>query len=514
MAANPPAPPERDRQFLILAALLLAAAAVPRFWAAWIDQGLFWPDEIFQSLEQAHRLVFGYGVVPWEFRLGARSWVFPGVIGGLLKLGDLAGLSSGRSLVLLVKTTMALVSLGGIYLSMRLAYVLVLLPRRQYASGEALAGRRAALLAGAFGGFFSVSLLLGSRCSAEMVSGPLLLAVVILSARSGRARQLAAGALAGFCIHLRYQNGLIALGIPAIMLSDRRFKDALEYSAAAALFGLLGGLLDWFTWGKPFHALLKYVWFNLKKSAYKFGAYPFSYYAKVAWTANGPAILVIVAGLALSVRRTPKLSALVIAYVLVHCLVPHKEFRFLMPIVPLALTLAAVGLADALGRVRYGAPLGAALALVCAASMGWFATRLTWEKLGFPSDRGARSPWHSGEGINRLLWTLGETPDVCGVIVTGESFGWIGGYSYFHRDVNMYPNLGPDEQRAANYLIALADTPAPRDYRRVGEEREFALYRRDGTCGAAPAAIIPATSRPSSDRGRSSSLATARSTRR
>jgi phosphatidylinositol glycan class B len=472
MAANPPATPERDRHFVILAALLLAAAAVPRFWAAWIDQGLFWPDEIFQSLEQAHRLVFGYGVIPWEFRLGARSWVFPGVIGGLLKLGDLAGLSSGRSLVLLVKTSMALVSLGGIYLSMRLAYV--------------LAGRGAALLAGAFGGFFSVSLLLGSRCSAEMVSGPLLLAVVILSARSGRARQLAAGALAGFCIHLRYQNGLIALGIPAIMLSDRRFKDAFEYSAAAALFGLLGGLLDWFTWGKPFHALIKYVWFNLKKSAHKFGAYPFSYYAKVAWTANGPAIVVIAAGLALSVRRAPKLLALVMAYVLVHCVVPHKEFRFLMPIVPLAMTLAAVGWADALARVRFGAQIGAALGLVCALSMSWFATQLTWEKLGFPSDRGARSPWHSGEGINRLLWTLGETKDVCGVIVTGESFGWIGAYSYFHRDVDLYPNLGDAEQRAANYLIALANTQPPPDYRQVGQEREFALYRRAGGCAAAP----------------------------
>jgi hypothetical protein len=472
MPATDTAIPERDRRFLFLAALLMAAAAVPRFWAAWIDQGLFWPDEIFQSLEQAHRLVFGYGIVPWEFRMGARSWVFPGLIGGLLQLADLVGLSSGRSLVLLVKTSMALISLAGIYLSMRLAYQ--------------LAGRQAALLAGAFGGFFSVSILLGSRCSAEMVSGPLLLAVVILASRSGRARQLAAGALVGFCIHLRYQNGLVAVGILAILLSERRFKDAFEYSAGATVLGLLGGLLDWFTWGHPFHALKRYVWFNLKKSAHKYGAYPFSYYAKVAWTANGPAILVVIAGLALSVRRAPKLLALVALYVLVHCAVPHKEFRFLMPIVPLALTLAGVGLAGAMERVRAGNLIGATLALGCALWMGLCASQLTWEKMGFPSDRGARSPWHSGEGINRLLWRLGETADACGVIVTGESFGWIGGYSYLHRDIDIFSSSGAPEQRAANYLIAPAHEQPPTAYRRVAEQREFALFRRDGSCAAAP----------------------------
>src|SRR5262245_51671536 len=140
------AAPEHDRRFVSIATLLLIVAAIPRFWAAWFDQGVFWPDEIFQSVEQAHRVVFGYGIVPWEFRAGARSWVFPGMIAILLKIAALLGLSTGQSLVLFVKTSMALMSLGTLYLTMRLAY--------------SIAGSRAALLAGAFGGFFSVSLLL------------------------------------------------------------------------------------------------------------------------------------------------------------------------------------------------------------------------------------------------------------------------------------------------------------------------------------------------------------------
>ena len=52
---------------------------------------LNWDDEIFQATEPAHRLVFGYGIVPWEFQLGMRSWILPGTIAGLMQLSRLIG---------------------------------------------------------------------------------------------------------------------------------------------------------------------------------------------------------------------------------------------------------------------------------------------------------------------------------------------------------------------------------------------------------------------------------------
>ena len=45
-----------------------------------------WGDEIFQTVEPAHRLVFGYGLVPWEFQLGMRFWLLPGTIAGLMEI--------------------------------------------------------------------------------------------------------------------------------------------------------------------------------------------------------------------------------------------------------------------------------------------------------------------------------------------------------------------------------------------------------------------------------------------
>ncbi|MEJ0013283.1 MAG: hypothetical protein WDM94_11815 [Bauldia sp.] len=45
-------------------ALILAAAFVLRAWLALAFPSYDTADEIFQAPEQAHRLIFGYGVVP------------------------------------------------------------------------------------------------------------------------------------------------------------------------------------------------------------------------------------------------------------------------------------------------------------------------------------------------------------------------------------------------------------------------------------------------------------------
>lgn len=59
--------------------------------------GIYHPDELFQSLEPAHYLVFGYGYLPSEFKnevpgeeyyARARSWLFPMIFGFFMKIGE------------------------------------------------------------------------------------------------------------------------------------------------------------------------------------------------------------------------------------------------------------------------------------------------------------------------------------------------------------------------------------------------------------------------------------------
>ena len=82
MSASPPtaeAPTERLLARAVLV-LILGVGAALRVWLALTDDGIYWPDEVFQSLEPAHRLVFGYGMRAWEFIEGARNWALPGVV--------------------------------------------------------------------------------------------------------------------------------------------------------------------------------------------------------------------------------------------------------------------------------------------------------------------------------------------------------------------------------------------------------------------------------------------------
>src|SRR5579864_4305542 len=77
----------RKRAIALLLALCSGAAAL-RLALAFAMPNIAHPDQIFQILEPAHRLVYGYGIVPWEFREGVRSWILPGLFAFIFKISD------------------------------------------------------------------------------------------------------------------------------------------------------------------------------------------------------------------------------------------------------------------------------------------------------------------------------------------------------------------------------------------------------------------------------------------
>ena len=73
MRSDPPAPQDGSvgvgvKSGVALALLALIAFGL-RLAPVFAFPSIDYPDEIFQTIEQAHRLAFGYGVVPWEFEL-------------------------------------------------------------------------------------------------------------------------------------------------------------------------------------------------------------------------------------------------------------------------------------------------------------------------------------------------------------------------------------------------------------------------------------------------------------
>jgi phosphatidylinositol glycan class B len=441
---------------------VLALGAAPRVWAAFGDQGVFWPDEIFQSLEQAHRFAFGYGIVPWEFVDGVRSWVFPGLIGLVWRAMAAAGVTQAPALIVTAKLAMVVLSVLGIDWTMQLSARLL---RRVSPERGALDGLPA--LAGVMVAAFPALILFGSKCMTETVSGPAMVGAALLLTRGGQRRALLAGAVMGLAIFVRYQNGVVALSLFALLLLERSVRDARHYAAGAASMALLGGLLDVFTWGGPFHSLVHYARFHAAGRADGWGTEPFVYYLKDTWSWGGPLVLSMAIGLVLAMRHFAREASVVVLYVVVHSLVAHKEYRYITPILPLAAAVASAGWSSARVSPRW------AFALALAVGLGF-------------GVRARTMTWHTGEGVNRLLWAAGARTDVCGVVVHRVPWAQTGGFSYLHRDVPMLFLLDRTSAQVANYVIARREFQAPPTYAKIDESREFVLFRRDGGCAPPP----------------------------
>ena len=473
-------------------AVVLPIAAVLRIAVAVLDHGIFWPDEIYQVTEPAHRLAFGYGFRAWEFRDGIRSWLLPGLLAGVLRVADLAGVHSGLGLMTVVRVLFALAGVAAVGATMALAW--------------RIGGSVASLIAGSLSLAFPMVLVLGGHTFAESVSAPLLVgAAALVATREVRTRHAAiAGVLAAFAVVMRPQNAIVLLGLAAVLAAWRVWRPLRAYVLAAAAVALVPLVLDWATWGAPFASMTRYVEFNLAHAS-EFGTSSWHYYVDTLLSANGVLILLVVVGIFAAARRAPGLIAIIVVYLVAHSVVGHKELRFLLPIVPIALGVAAVGLAVVVeatasrlsareGRRRRALTTVVVALLVAMPVVGVVeAAGATVGAYGRPHLNANRSVWHLREGWNVLASRAGTDGVLCGLASVPTGPVVTGGYSYLHRNVPVFAVTLDDLRatrelpRGANEAILGARAPVPRGYHVVSTSGQFRLARRAGRCGPPPA---------------------------
>lgn len=78
---------------------LLCVLFVFRILNAFLIRTFFVPDEFWQGPEIAHRIVFGYGYLTWEWKEGLRGWTSPLIYAVSYKLLALFGLDTANILV-------------------------------------------------------------------------------------------------------------------------------------------------------------------------------------------------------------------------------------------------------------------------------------------------------------------------------------------------------------------------------------------------------------------------------
>ncbi len=445
MNARPPPASFKTAGWGVLAAAILGGVAL-RTAIGLREHGLYWPDEIYQSLEPAHRLVYGYGLIAWEFIEGARNWALPGFFAGLMWVARALGLDAPEEYLGLIRVVLALIAGGTIWGTWRLARAYDASPLAGAAGGAVFA------LAAPFVYF-------GHRAMSETVSAlPVVLGLALALTPHAKRWQLWLGAsLLGIAVLLRLHNGVFCVGLLGILAGRRQWRALGESFAVLAVWAVLFGLLDWLTWGRWFHSALVYLQFNLiEGKASGWGTSPWHYYLRVLWT-SGPLVAVLLGvGAVLSARRAPGLLLTAVAFVVLHAATPHKEFRFLLPVIPIFCALAAIGVSSAAERIDARLlPLGSALLIGAALISGTQLQKLTFGQLGaYETQKPNQSAWNDFGDVNRLLMAAHDEADLCGIKVEIVHQAWTGGYTYLHRKVPYYAYNGPPRtSRHYNYVI-------------------------------------------------------------
>ncbi len=461
-------------------AALLGSALALRIGLAVGSPNIFFPDEIFQTLEPAHRLVYGYGVISWEWRLGMRSWVLPTFLAGVMRasawLSVWASKSPGSaSAGYLLGTTIALslISLVAVWFG--------------YAWAKRASGTPAAIIAALACCFYFGFVYFAPKALYEVVAAHVLLPGLYLGVygeRLGeRKRLFFAGLFCALAACLRMQL-LPAIVFAMIYFCYPRWRERIPVVAAgASLPVLLFGITDWITWSYPWQSFVLYYKENVVSGPGKelTIVQPWYWYALVLLVLLGPAVLLLFHG----ARRSPFLAIFCAIIVVSHSVIPHKEIRFIYPILAPAITLAAMGIVDLLQEIKHGlsfldnprwvVAIGVAFFLVSSALLAtncadWYKTR--WGDGAF--DRLSREPAVCGVGIYRRIWW--------------ES----GGYTHLHRDVPIIAMESAaqlaNDAPSFNALIAPAGSPdLPSGFTQSQCWQGVCLSERPGACAPPPA---------------------------
>ncbi len=464
--------------------------------------GILHPDEV-MWLEQANRVVNHQGLVPWDFQVGARSWLWPGLMAAFMAVGQLfasppAGALGGVS-ALLCAVSLAPVICG-------------------YLWGRNLAGFAGAVTAGLLNAvWFEIVYFYSHPLSETAAGATLVLGLYLVYPGHGllSERRLFVGAMMlGLTAVLRPQLlPVVALIVVAIGgVRARAHYPALLGGLTVPI--LLSGLLDWKTWGWPFHASVMYVYYmTLGGEAAFFRHNPFYSYIGWQWVAWGVFGVVIMLCAVYGALRLPLVGVVALAIFVLHSAISLKEYRYISPSLPLIMTLAGIGsvLAADWLAVRLGRP-EMRPAIIVTLPLAW-----TVASLALATSHDRSWYWVRSRGSVLALRTVSADKEACGVAFYPGTFWWrSGGYVNLRPGIPIYDagaGTVPIAPNAYDYVVSLqprsqeanhpVDLPVDLVSSGYGQVRcwtdpydramimeRTCLWRRPGTCDPTSARLL------------------------
>lgn len=442
--------------FLVLAFLLRVTPAP--------SANLAHPDEIFQTQEPAHRLAYGYGVVTWEWREGIRSWVFPAFLACVMRATSWMGEESSGYL-LGIRLMLSLISLSAVWFA--------------FSWAKRASGTPAAFIAAGCCATWYQLVDFGGRALTEVVAAHLLLPGLYLGVYGDRIpereRLILAGAFCGLALSLRIQL-MPAVAFALLGFCGTRWQNRiLPVGAGLAVPIVVFGIVDWFTWSYPFHSFIRYFWLNAIEGRSKaYGVEPWNWYLLILVETLGPMLVFALVG----VRRCLFLGGVALTILVSHSVIGHKEVRFVYPMIPILLTLAAIGIADIAPKVMLCSRPSSGTLIIVGLTVSISASTLLAPQFPY---------WEKDTAGILAFDQLRNDSSLCGVGLYGQPWYDTGGYTHLHREVPIIPVLDVSgletNATAFNALIAPAvASDLPRDFRLMQCWNGVCLYKRLGFC--------------------------------
>lgn len=471
----------------LLLGILIIIALILRLGMALKFPNIFWADEIFQSLEPAHRLAFGHGIVTWEFRDGIRSWVLPGILAGVMRLTAWMGEGSTGYLIG-VNIFLSLLSLSNILVA--------------YVWGKKIGGTTTAFICAVICTIWFEIIYFSPKAFTEVVATHFLLPGIYLGVQKDlfitRNRLFLSGCFLGISLALRI-HFIAAIAFALVYICGRDWRNKW----LPMIFGILApilifGTVDAFTWSYPFQSFWLNVWVNLVEGRSKlYGVSPwYEYFIFLlkSWSwLSLPIFILAVIGF----RHIPILGWLALIIILSHSLLAHKEYRFIYPALPMLLILAGIGTGELVLKFsrRWSSPQPQIIAIFLSLLL-WTSTSVAllsrfniYAPLNFSTFGTNLEMTHLYATANHLLAlkSLSTEENVCGLGLWDINWALSGGYTYFHRDVPIYQVDKETDFKVLNsgFNYIVANLPLPSQYQNYTLEKcwqKTCIYKRPGSC--------------------------------
>ncbi|XP_072038119.1 GPI mannosyltransferase 3-like [Amphiura filiformis] len=320
---------------------LLAIIIMFRWLNSFLVQTFYVPDEYWQSVEVAHKMVYGYGHLTWEWKKGLRGYTYPAMFAAVHKLLAVLKLDFGPVLVVTPRVMQATFSAFGDLFVYRFTRRLV----GVHGAAWALMCQICSWFI-----FYTATRTLSNTMETILTTFALYYypwPEAMLA--KGQPKLLSHGTklylfYASLACIMRPTAGIVWLPLMLwhLFRTNNKVMTIIKDYIPIGLLALLWSMcIDRICYGKWVFVPYNFVHFNVFHDIGAFyGSHPFYWYL----TQGVPVVMAthmvpFLLGVKVSWRRLKPLLILMAWIIAVYSCLSHKEFRFILPIMPLAICI-------------------------------------------------------------------------------------------------------------------------------------------------------------------------------